>query len=240
VAQVGFSGGEPMRRFADLLELTQMAQGHADTWVLTSGFGLTLEKAKTLKQAGLTGILLSLDDWNPARHNHFRGSENSFAWAELAAASAKKSGLALGLSLCATREFTQPENLQAYGRLGRQWGAGFLQILEPKPLGHFANQAVELSQTQEKLLEKFYLDLNHRWAYRQFPVVTYQGFQQRRNGCSGASRRYLYVDTNGEAHACPFCRKSAGNCLTENVSAIRDRLAIFGCPRYTGNPVLNG
>jgi MoaA/NifB/PqqE/SkfB family radical SAM enzyme len=232
VAQVQFSGGEPLRRFTDLLALIGLARNRADTWIITSGFGLTMEKCRELKQAGLTGILLSLDDWSPERHNRFRGSPQAFFGAEAAAHAAIANGLVLSLSLCATRAFTTPENLEAYAKLARHWGAGFIQIVEPKAVGHYAEKAVSITPVQETLLEKFHLELSYSPSRKDYPATSYQGFAQRREGCGGAARRYLYVDTDGHAHACPFCRESAGNCSSEPLQTIQNKLQEQGCPRY--------
>lgn len=232
VAQVQFSGGEPLRRFDDLRDLIAMARGRADTWIITSGFGLTPEKARELKRAGLTGVLLSLEDWNPERHNRFRGSSRAFASAEAAAAAARAEGLVLALSLCATREFTTEENLRAYAELGRRWGAGFIQIIEPKAVGHYAGRDVAPGAAEEKLLERFHLDLAYAPEFKDHPAAAYQGFAQRLEGCGGAARRYLYVDTDGQAHACPFCRKPAGSCLDDSMESIQEKLREEGCPRY--------
>jgi MoaA/NifB/PqqE/SkfB family radical SAM enzyme len=232
VGQVQFSGGEPLRRFADLKELIALTRGRADAWIITSGFGMTPAKAAELKRAGLTGVLLSLDDWDPQRHNKFRGSAQAFASAEATAAAAGQNGLLLGLSLCATRGFATTENLRAYAELGKRWGAGFIQVLEPKAVGHYAGKDVDLRPDQEKLLDQFHLDMAYAPEFRDYPAATYQGFVQRRDGCGGASRRYLYVDTDGQAHACPFCRASAGHCLSDSLESIHGRLKEAGCPRY--------
>jgi MoaA/NifB/PqqE/SkfB family radical SAM enzyme len=234
VAQVQFSGGEPMRRFVDLLGLVEMARNRADTWIITSGAGLTAEKAAALKRAGLTGVLLSLDDWEPERHNRFRGSPHAFAGAETAAAAATGQGLILALSLCPTRAFVTPENLAAYANLGKRWGAGFIQIAEPKAVGHYSGRDVELAPAHIALLERFHLDLSYSPAYRDHPSSAYQGFAQRREGCGGAARRYLYVDTDGRAQACPFCRRpgGAGDCRQDSLSDLKDRLRESGCSRF--------
>lgn len=231
-AQVQFSGGEPLRRFADLLDLIGLARNRADTWIITSGTGLDEIKARELKRAGLTGVLLSLDDWDPARHNRFRGSPRAFAGARAAAAAATGNGLLLALSLCPTREFATPENLRAYAELARSWGAGFIQIVEPKAVGHYAGKDVELGPAQIALLERFHLDLSYSPDWKDHPAGSYQGYAQRREGCGGAARRYLYVDTDGQVQACPFCRKPAGDCRKEPLSLLQDRLTQEGCPRY--------
>ena len=238
LAQVQFSGGEPLRRFPDLLALIAQARNRADTWIITSGFGLTDAKAAELKRAGLTGVLLSLDDSDPERHNRFRGSPHAFAQAEAAAAAARAQGLILGLSLCATRTFATRENLRAYADLGKRWGAGFIQLVEPKAVGHYAGQDVDLTPAQIGLLEKFHLDLSYSPAWRDYPSSAYQGYAQRREGCGGAARRYMYMDTDGQAQACPFCKHGAGagDCRQDALEGIHDRLQAIGCTRYPTSP----
>lgn len=232
-AQVQFSGGEPLRRFGDLIPLIGRSRNRADTWIITSGWGLDSGKASALRAAGLTGVLLSLDDWDPARHDRFRGRPGAFAAAGTAARAARAEGLLLGLSLCATRAFATPENLRAYAELARDWGAGFIQIVEPKAVGAYAGREVELGPEQIALLERFYLDLAYDPAYRNYPSAAYQGYAQRREGCGGAGRRYLYVDTDGMARACPFCREGEGSdCRSQGPAAVRAERLSHGCPRF--------
>lgn len=234
-AQVQFTGGEPLRRFADLLNLVGKARNRADTWIITSGAGLTAEKAARLKGAGLTGVLLSLDDWDPARHDRFRGSPHAFAGAREAARAARAEDLLLGLSLCATKAFTTDANLRAYADLAKEWGAGFIQIVEPKAVGHYAGLPVHLGPEHIARLESFYLDLAFSPGYRNHPSAAYQGYAQRREGCGGAGRRYLYVDTDGRAEPCPFCRRPPGEadaCLSNPVATLKNGLQAAGCPRF--------
>jgi uncharacterized radical SAM superfamily Fe-S cluster-containing enzyme len=74
VYSIQFSGGEPLSRFDDLVELIKYAKSASDTWILTSGLELTTEKALGLKKAGLTGVVISLDHWDAAIHNRtYRG-----------------------------------------------------------------------------------------------------------------------------------------------------------------------
>ena len=88
VVQLQFSGGEPLLRMPALLSLLQTARPGTDFWVITSGHLLTLENARALKQAGLTGVTINLDHINPHLHNQFRGFANAYNWLEKAAANA--------------------------------------------------------------------------------------------------------------------------------------------------------
>ncbi|GAB3294777.1 hypothetical protein GCM10027511_08080 [Hymenobacter humi] len=232
VSQIFFSGGEPMLRVNDLVAVVEAAQPGTDFWVITSGFNFTRENAGRLKQAGFTGVTISLDHHEPARHNAFRGSPDAYNNAVQAAAYASEVGLVVNLSLCATQEFTTEANLLAYARLARQLGVTFIQILEPRAVGHYAGKAVDLSPAQVALLEAFYVKLNFGPDYLDWPMVHYYGYHQRRMGCGGAADRFLYVDTDGDLHACPFCQKKSGSALCGSLNDSLDALNTNGCHAF--------
>jgi MoaA/NifB/PqqE/SkfB family radical SAM enzyme len=225
IRHIQFSGGEPLARFDDLEVLLREASKKMDCWLLTSGFGLTAEKARALKQAGLLGANISLDHWNPAKHNAFRRNDHSFEWVKKAVRNCREAGLMVSLSLCATREFVNQENLMAYAELARGWGVHFIRILEPRAVGSFAGQDVHLSGESITTISSFFRQLNSDINFRQFPIVNFFGYHQREIGCMGAGNRYVYIDAKAEVHACPFCRGSKGNVLKapfdETLAAIR-------------------
>mgnify|MGYP001428964982 FL=1 len=41
----------------------------------------------------------------------------------------------------------------------------------------------------------------------------------------------MYVDSNGEAHACPFCQTVSGNCISESIDTTILKMQAKGCPR---------
>lgn len=230
VGQLQFSGGEPLLRLPAIFSILQTAQPGTDFWVITSGHLLTLENAIALKKAGLTGVTISLDHVNPHLHNQFRGFAGSYDWVEKAAANASIAGLVIGFSLCATKAFVTEDNLMQYAQLASHLGAAFIQLLEPKAVGHYAGQAVGLPLSQQKILEGFYLKLNYNPAYQHLPMVVYYDYQRRRASCAAAADRHVYVDTDGQLHACPFCQKSAGSALDSNLESILTNLRQKGCP----------
>ncbi|MGV3503265.1 MAG: radical SAM protein [Adhaeribacter sp.] len=239
VGQLQFSGGEPLLRLPAILSILQAARPGTDFWVLTSGHLLSLENARALKQAGLTGVTISLDQVDAGLHDQFRGFTGAYAWVEQAAAAARQAGLVTALSLCATQSFVTEENLMAYARLASRLGVAFIQLLEPKALGHYAGLAVGLPAAQQKMLENFYHQLNFNPAYQHLPMAVYYDYQRRREGCGGAADRHVYVDTDGLLHACPFCKKPAGSALQQNLPALLQQLQQAGCPALA-TPALAG
>lgn len=232
VTQIFFSGGEPMVRVHDVLEVLRTAQSGTDFWVFTSGFNFTPANAQRLKQAGLTGVSISLDHHEPARHNTFRGSADAFQLAIQAVVHAKEAGLVVALTVCATQSFTTAANLMAYAALAKQLGVTFIHVLEPRAVGHYAQQEVDLSPAQIKLLDEFYLKLNYSGDYHDWPIVHYYGYHQRRMGCSGGADRFLYVDTDGDMHACPFCQKKSGSALSASFDEALQVVRQGGCHQF--------
>jgi len=213
VTQIHFSGGEPLLRLDDILATVRGARPGTDFWMFTSGVGMDRECARELKRAGITGVNISLDHWHPDLHDTFRGLTGAFEWALRAAGAAREAGLALCVTLCPTREFVSRENLQRYADLATSLGAGFIQILEPRLVGRFADSDITLAKEDQSILDRFYLEMNNDPSNAHKPIVVYPAHDQRRIGCIGAGWRYLYVDTDAQIHPCPFCRGAVGSAL---------------------------
>ncbi len=234
ISIIEISGGEPLSRFSDLCQLIRSNRDRFDFWILTSGYGLTPEKAKLLKQAGLTGMNISLDHWDAVMHNRFRGNGRAFSAAMEAVRLAREEGILAGLTLCTTRSFISPENLRKFIGLARQLGAGFVQFLEPRAVGHYLDKSdIDLSPEQKKDLRELHLKVNNDPAYIDYPFMIYPGAHQDHFGCNGAGMRYFYIDPTGAVHACPFCRDdSIGNILSENATDLLGKLQARGCHVY--------
>ncbi|MDQ6890654.1 MAG: radical SAM protein [Bacteroidota bacterium] len=232
ITQVQLSGGEPLNRFDDIIYILQNIKSGTEVWLYTSGYHFTKERAAALKQNGLTGITVSLDHWIPELHNIFRGKENAFDWAQKAVVNARAEGLVVCLSLCATKDFITQKNLVQYAELAKQWGVSFIQVLEPKAVGHYNGKDVCLSEDQIALLEDFYTTYNYDKAWREYPAVVYHGFYSRRVSCGGGGKHYVYVDTDGDVHNCPFCQRKIFSALHDDIKDNLRLMAAGGCNAF--------
>jgi MoaA/NifB/PqqE/SkfB family radical SAM enzyme len=230
--QIQLTGGEPLLRVNDIIEILESSKPGTEFWIFTSGDNLTPENAKKLKIAGLTGAVISLDHFDPDIHNQFRGSGKSFGWVQEAVRNSIAAGLVTALSICATKSFVTESNLMAYLELAKEMGVSFIQVLEPKAVGHYSGKDVSLNAGQEKILEDFYLKMNYCKQFRKYPILYYHGYYQRKVGCFGSGNRSLYVDTDGDLHACPFCREKTGNALSGDLDDAIGQLVLHGCHRY--------
>ena len=232
VSQIHLSGGEPLVRMNDVLEVLQAARKDSEFWILTSGFHLTIDKALKLKAAGLSGVMISLDHFEPDVHNLFRGFKDAFYWVEEAVKNAKATKLVTAITICVTKSFISDANLMTYMEMAKKMGVSFVQILEPRATGHYKNQDVGLTKEHEKILEAFYLKMNYDDAFMDFPPISYHGYHQRRMGCLAAGNRSVYVDTVGDIHACPFCQKKTGSTLADDLDSSICQLQSAGCHKF--------
>jgi MoaA/NifB/PqqE/SkfB family radical SAM enzyme len=232
VSQIHLSGGEPLLKMDTLVNILKKADKSTDFWVLTSGFKLNDNNAKRLKEAGLTGVIVSLDHFVPEKHNAFRHFKDAYYWVEEAVKNANNNKLVPVLSLCATKEFISEGNLMSYMELAKKLKVAFVQILEPKAVGHYANKDVCLNPEQLEILENFFLKMNFNSNYNTFPLITYHGYYQRRQGCFSAGKKGIYIDTDGDMNACPFCHKKTGNVLNSGFDENLEILKSEGCSSY--------
>lgn len=236
LANVELGGGEPMNRFHDLLEiLRQSDTEQSDFWIVSSGYLLDGARAKKLKEAGLTGVSISLDHWDADEHDRFRGLNGAFEWAVQGAQNARRAGLVVGLNLVPSRDFCTPEHLWRYLQLAQSLQVHFIRILEPRAVGHYAEsgEAVELTEAHWTVLEAFHQKIQTGRAYRHYPIIEYHGTFQRKVGCGGGGERYLYVDTDGDIHACPFCRNKCGSAISGTIEdGLKALKQASGCHAY--------
>jgi MoaA/NifB/PqqE/SkfB family radical SAM enzyme len=232
VSQIVFAGGEPMSRVKGLVELLATAERKTDFWVSTSGFNFTRENALTLKAAGLTGVNISLDHHDKNAHNLFRGNTDAFDWVLNAAKNAYENELITSFDLCPVRSFCTMEDLMKYAEIVKRLGGAFIQIYEPRDVGHYAGKDVLLKDEHKAVLNEFFFKLNFDPAYKDYPIVAYVDMVFNNIGCSGSGNRFLYVDTNGMVNPCPLCRSKSMHILDANLDEVLVNLRGEGCSNY--------
>ena len=231
-SQFLLSGGEPMVRFNDMISLLKSADKISDFWMTTSAFNLTLDKAKQLKAAGLTGVAISLDHYDEQEHNNFRGHHRAFRYAIEGAQNAQDAGLVVGFSVCTVRSFCTPGHLLRYAELARDLGVPFIHLLEPRALGRYAGKDVELGPEQYEVLDTFYEEANSGGTYRDLPWIIHTSYNQRKYGCLSAGLDNIMIDTDGHINACPFCRSKGKYALDEKSGVGLNEIRQRGCHKF--------
>ena len=232
ITQLYISGGEPMLRVNEIVSLAHEFSNRIEIWVLTSGFNCSENNIRKLKISGVRGLVVSLDHYEREKHDRFRNHTGSYNDALLAIKSARELDMPVAISLCATKQFCTKEHLNRYLELAHQLDVSFIQLLEPKAVGHYTNKDVTLDETQIKMLTEFYEGVSISPIREKYPLVVYHGYYQRRIGCFSAGNRSLYVDTSGNVTPCPFCQCTSGNLLKEPVLEIISTMKQRGCSSF--------
>ncbi|MEJ0029956.1 MAG: radical SAM protein [Bacteroidota bacterium] len=205
VGQLVYSGGEPLNRFNDLLLLLNDFRKDCDQWIYTSGYGLTLEKARQLKAAGLNGAAISLDHHDEEKHNLFRRNGKSYKWVMEAIANCKVAGILPSLNVCPTREYVNSNGLEEYMDFARTLEIPVVTILEPRSVGNYADRSVEFTLNERQKV----MELNNRYNFTkslfEYPTIVYPGGFRNQWPCGGG-RSYLFLDYDGKLYPCPFCK----------------------------------
>lgn len=190
---------------------------------------LDRKKAIELRQAGLYGVMISVDHYDEGMHNVFRGNDKAFTNALEALKCSREEGLITAMSICITSSFCSKENLDKYMDFAREQQVTFVQFFEPRQKGRYKDKAVLLSQDEINVIDTFFHEFNDSKKNSDYPIILYQGYHQRKIGCMGAGNRYLYVDSDGMIQSCPFCNHGMGNALE-----LSDEYSVRGqCKSYS-------
>ena len=224
-----FSGGEPMLRYGDLLELLRSGdKSLSEFHVHTSGHAVTEDKAKALKDAGLEAAAIGLDDVNPGRHDALRGYPGAFREAISAIHSFRRAGLFTYINLCLTKDLVRSGDFPTLMELAKGLGVGAIRFLEPVPVGGYQekDRAELFSDEDRAVTTDFFLKVNGSRRYARYPFISYEAFSEapERLGCMMGGHSHFAVDGLGNVLPCVFLPVSFGNIMAEDLAAIFSRM----------------
>ena len=228
VTNITFTGGEPLLR-DDLEQLiSSVSPDQAISQVFTNGLALTPERAKSLKDAGIFGVQISLDSADPAEHDRLRGLNGAFRAVEKGVQNALDVGLLVGISTYATKQIALSHNLIQIADLCAQWGVHEISIFDAIKTGGLSNQEdITLDRISRKVLHKDSLSVNKK--YRKIPRVITQNWTNSGSGFSRfigclAANRQFHITAQGDFTPCDFAPLSLGNVRTESVKSLWGKL----------------
>ncbi len=231
VGIIGFTGGEPLLR--DDLEqvISSIDRRKSISLVFSTGFGLTLERAATLKSAGLFGIAVSLDSISQEKHDRLRGYPGAYEQALQAIRHAKKAGLYTMSQTVCTRELLAGGEIYELAALLQAEGIDEMRIIEPLPCGKLSDShPAILTLSEQNELKKLHITLNRNKRYPKASVFPY--FESAEQFGCGAGSQHSYVDTSGNYGPCDFLNLSYGNLLTDDIRDVWQRMhTASGGPR---------
>lgn len=155
---VTFDGGEPMLR-KELSQMVRHVDQRAISTSFTSGHGLTEERARMLKDAGLYAIRISIDSPHQAEHDRVRGRKGAFEDALSGINNALSAGLLVDMFMVTTP--ANIDHLEDAYALACELGVHELSLYEIVAVGRWASHIDEvLTKEDIKRLESFHKDKN--------------------------------------------------------------------------------
>jgi MoaA/NifB/PqqE/SkfB family radical SAM enzyme len=203
---ITFDGGEPMLR-KDLPDLVSSVGDRAISTSFTSGYHLTEDLARRLKEAGLYAVRISIDSPFEKEHDRVRGREGAYRDALSGVKNALAAGLLVDLFMV-----TSPHNidhLEDAFSLAAGLGVHELSFYEIVAVGRWAAHEDEvLTDRDVARLERFHKEKNRSEGPRVTALPYLLGPDMF--GCF-AGRRWIHVDGSGEALPCAYMPLSFGN-----------------------------
>ncbi|MEG0592723.1 MAG: radical SAM protein [Coprobacillus sp.] len=224
VGIIGFTGGEPLLR-DDLEDIISTVDKRSVSYVFTTGFNLTYQRALSLKKAGLFGIAISIDSLDKDKHNAMRRNDKAYDYAIQAIENAKKAGLYTMTQTVCTRELLLNGGIFDLAKYLKTLNVDEMRIMEPLPCGALKDKMDEvLTELEKDKLKQLHVILNKDKQYPKVSVFPY--FESEDQFGCGAGVQHSYVDAKGNFGPCDFMDVTYGNILEENPVDIWERITI--------------
>ena len=206
---LGLTGGEPLLN-RHLPHIVERAGEECSVKLFTTGVGLTSEKVRELKSAGLFSVSVSMDHPSEDVHDRIR----KFPGAHRAAMDALQSflsvgGIHVGVSAVLSREMLREPEVERFLEFLEGLGIHEAWLSEAKPSSAESwREGVVITSGEREML----IRIQERHNRRGGMTVNYLGhFEDARAfGCT-AGHKMVYVDAFGEVSPCVFLPMSFGN-----------------------------
>jgi len=244
VISVTLSGGEPLLR-ADLEQIISAFDEKTFLSLNTTGFGLTSERARYLKQAGLFALGVSLDAIDASTHDRLRGHRGAFDAALHALDAAAEARLYPYVITTAGHDLLTPEAFKDFWDFVAETPAQEVHLLEPCACGKLAGQENVRWTTEER---NFVFSLQKTMANQDdAPILSSFAYLEGAQafGC-GAGLTHLYVDGSGQVSPCNLVPLSFGNIREMSLELILAEMSPYfqrprsHCVAQILNPLIRG
>jgi len=231
ISVIALTGGEPLLR-TDICEIISKIDTDKSSVVLfTTGYGLTKEKTRELKDAGLFGIIIGLEHINQEIQDKLRNYDGSYEQALEGIKNAKEAGLYIGISTVATKERIKTGEIWEFIRFAGRKEVDEVLVLEPIPVGKIVDEdKVILTDKDRKHLINLQKKANKNKRCPRVLSYPYRESKQVMGCCAGY--QYIHVTASGNICPCSFTPLSFGNAQKEKISVIWKRMnTAFNKPR---------
>lgn len=219
---IGLTGGEPFTR-NDIYDIVDSIDDRSISYIYTSGFNITYDKMKRLKQLGLfgTGISLRLGDFSLRTGEIFNSRSYNMSLNALKAS--RSSGLyTMGNVVVMKENVNEPDLLKLF-KLLYDNGAHEVRIFEPILSGDLfkydesIDNVILTDQEREELI-RIQKKVNKKFRY---PKISSDIHSEGKDkfGC-GAGLLHSYISSVGDLYPCDFIPMSFGNIREKSIKEL--------------------
>ncbi len=216
---IGLTGGEPLLR-TDLEEIVAAVGDRSMSLVFTTGWQLTRERVRALREAGLGVPVVSLDHWRPEVHDARRGVEGIHAGAVRAIELFREEGFYVAVSFvpdrALLRDRTELERTLAFIR---DLGVNDMRLTSPILSGQLTARHDWLL-TPEDVGVVFEIQERLTKTRGEPGCFAYDYFESEQIYGCGAGYNYMFVDAGGNVCPCDFTMISFGNIKERPIAEI--------------------
>ncbi len=214
---INLTGGEPCLR-PDLPEICGALRDDTCAIVSTTGYNLTDNLARQLRERGVYAISISLDSSDEQEHDRIRGVKGAFQTAMKGIETALKHGFYTYTCVVPSKKTLEESNFANLVQLNRRLGVQEIQILEPAPAGKLLKSSNLLEPKDFETICQYMATYN---ADESGPAISSFAHLESPEffGC-GAGFSHIYIDGTGEVSPCNMMPVTFGNGYTEDMETI--------------------
>lgn len=232
---IGFTGGEPLLR-EDLEDIIAAVDDRSMPIMFTTGYQLTIERIRRLKEAGLRIPVLSLDHYTAEKHDAGRRTKGIFKQTLEAIRMFKEEGFYVAVSFVPDKKLVDDRReLFKVIEFFRELGINDMRLTSPILSGHLtARPAEKLSPENVATIFEVQKFCTRTPGYPG--VFAYDYFESALFYGCGAGYNYMFIDSQGNLCPCDFTMMSFGNILQRPIRDIWEETSrhfcVPGCACY--------
>ncbi|SFG94058.1 radical SAM additional 4Fe4S-binding SPASM domain-containing protein [Desulfotomaculum arcticum] len=244
VTGIAFTGGEALLR-DDFFQVAGYAVSRGiPCYVATNGSPLTGERVRSLKEAGVSLVHVSMDSPDPAAHDAFRGTPGLHRMAVEGIKRCVEAGLQVSLAATATKK--NWADIPKLLDFGDELGADWLLVYNFIPTGRGTAILDPSPEEREELFRQLWKRSSQTRRIRVSAFAPQFGLTGVKEGCSGllathyldpvlfkkhqsiikssagcmAGKNYLAMEPNGRLKPCTFLPVHIGNIRQDNLERL--------------------
>ncbi len=216
---IGLTGGEPLLR-DDLEEIIASIDERSMPIFFTTGYKLTKERVKSLKQAGLKIPVISLDHYTAEIHDKGRRKEGIFNHAINAIKLFQDEGFYVAVSFVPDKPLvSDKKEIFRVIDFFKDIGINDMRLTSPILSGKLTARPEErLSDENIKTIFEIQKKCLKTKGYPG--VFAYDFFESEQYYGCGAGFNYMFIDSEGNVCPCDFTMLSFGNILEKSIREI--------------------